>query len=461
MTARLVVLNVGGVALLLGLTLGFLYRYLQEHLLTDDIELFARQEVILSRWLADAQGNGALTGREVPALTSMLSSLGAVQIRLLDAHGNAIIDIATGPAVRDFPPLGSPPQIVREPGSPWRIVGTSEVRSLDGRASGVLQLVWGIEDDAYLLRNVRRWMLSLYAVALVGAAVLALVLARAVLRPLRQFEETVARVQPTQLDTRITPAHWPRELSGLAGELDRMLSRLEEAFRRLATFSADLSHELRTPINNLRGEAEVALRQTRTPEEYQRILESSLEETARIGRLIDLLLFLAKAEHQVDRISFHLLDAAAECRVVAEYFEPIVGERGITMAVSGDGTVRSNGELLRRAVSNLVDNAVKHTPSGGSIAITVRTAADRAVEIEVRDNGAGIPPADLPRVFDRFFRGTNATRARSSGFGLGLPIVRSILDAHGGTVSITSQPAHGTAVTLRFPPPDREPPTVT
>ena len=183
------------------------------------------------------------------------------------------------------------------------------------------------------------------------------------------------------------------------------------------------------------------------------MLESSLEECARLGRLIDTLLFLAKADHPARGIRPRTLDGAAECRAVAEFFEAAAAERSLTLLVRGTGTVQADPELLRRALANVVDNAARHTGAGGQVELIVRESAARGAEIVVRDNGTGIPPGHLPRIFERFYRSERDPyhADAASGFGLGLAIVKSIMDLHAGTVTIESAPGSGTTVTLFFP----------
>jgi two-component system heavy metal sensor histidine kinase CusS len=233
-----------------------------------------------------------------------------------------------------------------------------------------------------------------------------------------------------------------------------MLARLAGSFRRLGRFSTDLSHELRTPINNLRGEAEVALNRPRTPAEYRAVLESSLEEYGRITRLIDTLLFIAKADQPETGLKRQLLDAAAECGAVADFFEAAGADRGVLISVRGQAGIYCDSMLLRRALSNLVDNALCHTPRAGHIDLTVRSSQTGVTEIEVSDSGTGISPEHLPHIFERFYQASNEERddsRPSPGFGLGLAIVRSIMDLHAGEVSVASSPGRGTTISLRFP----------
>jgi len=231
--------------------------------------------------------------------------------------------------------------------------------------------------------------------------------------------------------------------------LDAMLARLEESFARLTEFSANLAHELRTPINNLRGEAEVALSRARSEEEYRHIIESSIEEYERLSRMVGDILFLARPDQGLllDRI-----EVRAEIETLAEYYRNVADEQQIAITIQGTGSVSAEPHLFQRAVGNIISNALYYTPSGGHIGVTIEAAQDGWLEIRIKDDGIGIPAPDLPLIFDRFYRSAQARLRHNQGSGLGLAIVRSIMLLHGGSVGISSDPGQGTVVTLRFPP---------
>ena len=232
-----------------------------------------------------------------------------------------------------------------------------------------------------------------------------------------------------------------------------MLERLEQSFTRISRFSADIAHELRTPLNNLLGEIEVALSRSRAAEDYRDTLVSSVEECGRLARLIDNLLFLARAEAPKAVMTREALDLAAELATMCNFYEAAANEVGVRLIVAehGRAVAEVNRLLFQRAMNNLVTNALAHTPTGGSVTLAASGDATRTV-VEVVDTGCGIPATDLPHVFDRFYR---VDQARQSGegahVGLGLSLVKSIVELHGGTVHISSELGRGTKVTLRFP----------
>ncbi len=281
-----------------------------------------------------------------------------------------------------------------------------------------------------------------------ASTLIAITVTRRGLRPLSAMTHSLMRVGPKRLHERVPPADWPRELQPVAIAFDDMLDRLEDSFTRLSQFSADLAHELRTPLANIRGEAEVALTRPRSPNEYEAVIESSVAECARLSGIIDNLLFLARAEAAESKVQRSLFDGRSAIERIAAYNEAIAEERQLTITCQGDGQVYADPILFGRAVSNLVDNAVRFTQDGGQIAIALASNAQGA-EVVISDTGCGIPAAHISRVFDRFYR-VDASRS-TEGTGLGLALVKSIADLHGGSISVESEVGRGTVVTLRFP----------
>ena len=276
-------------------------------------------------------------------------------------------------------------------------------------------------------------------------------IARKGLHPLQQITKAAQGITATQLHERIAAAKWPEELTALATAFDEMLKRLQDSFTRLSQFSSDLAHELRTPINNLIGEAEVALAKTRAAAEYRQVIESSLEEFARLSRMIDGLLFLARAEtadSPINKVSF---EARQELDAVREFHEAVAKEQEIKVICEGQALINADPILFRRAMSNLLANALQYTPRGGAVILRAEKSAARSVTISVGDTGIGIGPEHLPKIFDRFYRADPARSQYPQGTGLGLSIVKSIMELHHGAVHVTSEPSKGTKVTLCFP----------
>ena len=271
---------------------------------------------------------------------------------------------------------------------------------------------------------------------------------RRALRPLAEMKRSLERVRPAHLSERIEPAQWPRELQPVVTAFDGMLDRLEGSFTRLSQFSADLAHELRTPIGNMLGEAQVALTRERSSEEYRSVIESAATECERLSGIIDNLLFLARAESAEQQIERSLFNGRSALEKIASFYQTAAEDRHVNISCSGEGQVFADPALFNRAVGNLIDNALRFTTDGGSIGISVRGTPE-ATEISVTDTGSGIGSEHLPHVFNRFYR---ADPSRSSaGTGLGLALVKSIVDLHGGATTIQSKVPGGTTVALTFP----------
>lgn len=321
----------------------------------------------------------------------------------------------------------------------------------DGSTQNVIQIAMDTSKEQRLVQN---FALRLAGVVLLGlglSAAAGIAVAGMGMRPLAKITSAAQRIGPTQLHERIGTTDWPQELTALAGAFDEMLGRLEDSFARLSQFSADMAHELRTPINNLMGEAEVSLSKPRETEEYQRVLASGLEECGRLARLIDSMLFLARAENAETVLKRSPLDVRREIVAVREFYDIVAEEQGVQVACTGDGQLNADPLLLRQALGNLLSNALHYTERGGKVLISVARPSDGWVDISVTDTGAGIDPEHLPRIFDRFYRADSSRSQHPQGLGLGLAIVKSILALHGGTVAIESTPGTGTTVVLRFP----------
>ena len=338
MTARLITLQVLAVAALLGGAMVALYYSISAHLEEDNREELANQSAVLARWLADTE-NRAPSDPHIRHTRAELVATLPVFLRLLAADGRLLLESPQSPAPprAAFPAPGQTAVAWLSPAKQRRLLSSSWLPAPPGQPGSLLQVAYDVSDDDTLLRHLRQRMGLVFSLAVVLSGLLTLLIARGVFRPLARLTAAAAAVHASQLNARIKEAGWPVELAALAREFDAMLVRLDESFRRLARFSSDLSHELRTPINNLRGEAEVALSRQRDPADYRRVLESGLEECARLGRLIDTLLFIAKADNPAEGIRRRTLDGAAECRAVAEFFEATAAERNLAILVRGGG----------------------------------------------------------------------------------------------------------------------------
>lgn len=376
--------------------------------------------------------------------------------RLADAlvgeHGVVVAVDAPGGAIFRSPPAlpgellavpaGEAPARVHAGGQDYRVV------------AGALPTGWGETVRVLVARDIRHHTDFLeqlqrdFRIAVLAAALLTMLvgglIARRGMRPVRAIAAAAGRISAGRLAERIPEQGVPPELGELVGAFNAMLGRLEESFQRLSDFSADLAHELRTPIQNLRMQTEVSLGKPRSGDEYRDLLASSLEEYDRLARMIADMLFLAKAEHGLvvpAREDIALLDL---CRQLADYYGVLAEHRSLSVA-GDDCRIAGDRLMLQRALGNLLGNALRHTPDGGRIAIDVQRRAGQ-VEIRIANTGQPIPAAALGRIFERYVRLDEA----GDGSGLGLAITRSIVLAHGGRVEVASDAA-GTRFSVLLP----------
>ncbi|AVB16945.1 MULTISPECIES: heavy metal sensor histidine kinase [Pseudomonas syringae group] len=270
------------------------------------------------------------------------------------------------------------------------------------------------------------------------------------LRPLGAFRKVTALISARDLSHRMKVKGLPDELRDLAHAVNFMLHRLDGDVQQLAQFSDDLAHELRSPMNNLMGKAQVTLSRPRPSEEYKQALESCTEELERMSRMISQMLFLASVSQPAAPLPVEVIDLREEADKVAELFSSSAEERDITLQVQGNAKATGDRLMIQRAISNLLSNAIRHGLSGSVITITLATHADE-VSLAVRNAGDGIDAEHLSRLFDRFYR-VHVSRARQQGgTGLGLAIVRSIMSLHEGQVTVQSEPGQFTTFSLIFP----------
>ncbi len=338
----------------------------------------------------------------------------------------------------------------------WRSEGGTRLLSLAARAESrnqdevlVVVTVDRAGDDRLLSGFIRIALLSLpVAIALVVAG--AWWITSRGLWPLMRLREAAASVTTRDLGYRLADGGLPLELSELASAFNLMLERLEDGVSRLLQFSGDLAHEIRTPISNLLGKAQVTLSKARSADEYRVALESSVEELERISRLVDDLLFLAQADRANGALHPERVDLRVEVARVAEFFEVVADEKGATFDILGEGEVRADRLMVQRAIANLMSNAIRHSSNGGKVTIKLDNCAAGRVCLDISNHGADIPPEHLAHVFERFYR-ADLSRARiEGGAALGLAIVKSIMKLHGGEAGIESKD-HVTRVRLGFP----------
>jgi two-component system, OmpR family, heavy metal sensor histidine kinase CusS len=439
------------VLLLLGLLIGSL---VERHFEELDMELLDGKLELLSHALEKVR-----SAPELAALPRQLDD------SLVGHHGLAVLVLQPG-GQRLYATEGAsfPPEVLAGAGlpprhptlwtdaekHPYRGLAALAATGIPGAAPAVVAVSTDMAHHEHFMRSFQNALWLVVGLAALLTGFLGWVAARRGLAPLREISRSAAGITAKRLDQRLAVASIPVELAEVAQTLNEMLARLEESFRRLSDFSSDLAHELRTPVSNLLTQTQVTLSRTRTLDEYQDVLASNAEEFERLSRTIADMLLLAKSDNELIVPHREPVDLAAEVGSLAEFYEALVDEKHITLRCAGSGVVLGDRLMLRRAVGNLLSNAVRHTPERGRITLHVDDSSGSAVVLSVENTGETVALEHLPRLFDRFYRVDPSRQRFGEGAGLGLAITRSIARAHGGEVSVHS--ANGvTRFEIRLP----------
>jgi len=422
----------------------------------DDVDLL-NKAALVRELLRTLPADDSMPGQMQAVLGRAIGQDG-VMLEVRAPDGRVLVD--TMPRGRHAPALARVPATrtpafgdivgVADPVHPVRMLA---LRAMSGARTLDVTLARIRSDRLAILK---RYVLDLAGALLAGtllATGLGFVAVRRGLRPLHGVIAKADAINAQRLDTRLALDDVPPELRALSVAFNAMLDRLEEGVQRLSGFAADLAHDMRTPVNALMMQVQVALARERTVEEYQALLESNLEEYERLARMIENTLFLARADNARLVPQRERLDAGAELARIRDYFEMLAEDKGVLLeATAAPGLVLdADPVLLRRAVNNLVSNAIAHAPHGGRVGLEARPDGEWVV-LAVSNTGAAIPEEHRARLFERYYRADPA-RASGSSSGLGLAIVRAIMRLHGGSAQVDSAPDAPTVFTLRFPRP--------
>lgn len=430
----------------------YLYRaFMTEIVRRDDLQLLGKLrqvQIVLGR-----PGAAELLAAQPDFFRDTMRGQENSLVRIVTADGTVLADI--NPAGERYPvpaAAGTAPGAgaiagwTTRGGIPGRVVagsarlGATPVTVVVARAYG---------ERTAMFARYRGRILGACAVAALAAALLAALMLRRGLRPLRKVAEHAALVKPGTLAQRLDIADAPSELRPLIDAFNAMLGRLQEGYARLSGFSADLAHEFRTPVTNMIGQSQVALGQGRSREEYETLLASNIEELERLARMIESMLFLARAGQDEVVLARQPLAARDELARVADFFEGMAEERGLRLQCSGEGHFAADAGLVRRALANLVSNAVRHADAGTTVVLHAESGVG-TVALSVQNKGAPIPRAHLGHLFERFYRVDSARSDGAGSTGLGLSIVSAIMNLHGGKATVISDGPE-TCFTLVFP----------
>lgn len=446
---------------LIFLATGFLYWVLATNLEREDIRVLD-DNLNNVRLLLRSSPPSVLPDRRDRALAWHPEQQPQVYVRVLDDGGRTLLETPgmsselPAPTAAELTDLGSREEVSREvvsgSGKLFRTLAARIASDTQGMPVRFVQVAMDRHNEENLLARYREQFWLALSVSVVLCSIAGYVIARAGMRPIESIGRTAERIRSTTLHERIGILGLPAELSGLAETFNTMLDRLQDSFARISQFSDDVAHELRTPINNLRGEIEVALTKARSSEDYRELLGSCLEECARISRVIQSLLFLARAENTPDLLQRESIDVGKELMAVQEFYEATAAEAGVDLniSVTADLWAPLDRTLFQQAVGNLVSNAIAHTPKDGTVQITA-CGDESWLQVVVRDTGCGIAPEHLPHVLDRFYRVDPARSSSRNNVGLGLAVVKSIVERHSGTIEIESEIGRGTQAKVSFP----------
>lgn len=449
LTARLTLLyTLVSLAVLLGLGL-FVLRVTDAHFVELDEELLRDKSRLIVQIVADSRSADELA-RHLDHLLSSHQGLHAE----LHAGDRIVYDrdaLGLAQAVRRL--KGAvPPFEWTQAGRTFRalVIPLEPTAALGGSQPLVLTLALDIHHHQHFMQALTRSLAVYLAVAALASGLLGWWSARRGLAPLREMKARAQRVTARQLEHRMPVQDVPVELADLAQGLNTMLDRLQRDIERLSQFSGDLAHELRTPISNLLTQTQVALAQPRDVQAYRDILASNAEELQRLARMVSDMLFLAQADHGLALPRPERIVLAEEVRALFDFYDALAEDKGLRLVVDGACEVMGDRLMVRRAISNLLSNALRHAWPGTTVRVTLQARATEHV-LTVCNEGPDIEAQDLPRLFDRFFRVDRSRRhGHSEGTGLGLAITQAVMRSHGGYASAWSGQGH-TEMSLHFP----------
>jgi len=426
------------ILLVLGLLVG---NEVERHFVEQDMEVLDGKNHLIGHLLEQYRSPADLPMLVRQLGDSLVGHHGLAAV-LIDGAGRRVF-ATPGAAFPEAMLLGDGadgrPRTWMQDGLPWRGVA-SRLPTAGGQPAEMrVALAVDISHHERFMASFRRTLWLFVAFAALLAGVLGWVVVRRGLAPLQAMRRDAAAVTADRLDLRLALDDVPAELAELAATLNEMLARLEDSFGRLRDFSSDLAHELRTPVSNLMTETQVALSRARSPEEYREILGSNAEEFERMARMIGDMLFLAQADHGLLVPTREPVDLAAQVRELFDFFDALAEEKGLRLALEGGGSVTGDTLMLRRALANLIANAIRHSVRDSRVEVRIGAAGGGTL-LAIENRGEPVPAQHLSRIFDRFHRVDPSRSRDDEGAGLGLAITRSIVRAHGGEITARALP---------------------
>ena len=423
----------------------YLYHSLQREIAWRDDQALLGRLQRMQALIGDSESIDSLRTR--PQLYENMLGNRDNLLWMVDSSGQRLIEI--NPLGLSLPSLPTEfePKLANSPNNPVLRLAWVEISSSEHRLTLIAGKYLGEREQ--MLNAYRLKVLMAVTIGDLLAFLLGWLVSQRGVKPVLQLTRRASTMDVQHLHVRLDPFKDVSELCALSHALNQMLGRLEQGFSQLSRFSEDLAHEMRTPLSNLMGQTQQALDRSRSTEEYQNLLASNQEEYERLARMIDSMLFLARTEQPKSSIKLEYIDLHSLVGQLCEYFEGMGQDRGIELVNMASGTLHADAELLRRALANLLANALRYAASDTPVTISSKSTAGR-LEIIVHNQGDVIAAEHLPHLFERFYRCDPSRNQPDDSGGLGLAIVRSIMQAHGGKVCVTSSHL-GTAFSLIFP----------
>ncbi|CAB3809190.1 Sensor protein CzcS [Paraburkholderia ultramafica] len=440
--------------LVFALVSGFLYHSLAQELQRRDDSEIAEK---LDEYLQQAHNFGSTQAllRNSAGFHEDLKSHPAVHLSILDGRGDILVQ-RSNTAMHELKSVG--------PGSPYQHVAYSchpaaigssrcifadetlpsgeEIRILLAHVGAARQSILGTYQEDV-------WLAVAFGTILMGT--LGYAIARRGLSPVKTIGRQTASIEAHRLNERLDMSAGPTELQEIALSVNRMLDRLENAFSRLAQFSSDLAHDIRTPLATIISSSQVTLSRARTTEEYEILIESNIEECERLQRMVQNMLFLARSDNSEQHLKISEVDCRSELARLTSYFQVIAEGAGVSFVIDGNVQIFVDPTMFRRAVSNLISNALDHAVTGSVIELRAYQSHEYTT-VEVTNKGQPIPQEHIDKIFDRFYRIDSSRHGSAKNTGLGLAIVKSIMELHRGKVDVVSG-GDSTTFSLYFPHP--------
>lgn len=430
------------VLLVLGLTVA---HSVENHFVQQDVELMTGKLDLVTHLLEKIQSSADFDSLP-PILNDALVGHHGFSMRILLPDGQTLFNSSES----NFPAAFLVRQSVKGQlySQTWHQTSASGVQAQRGIAallpsgvSGMPPLLVAVAVDIahheQFMETFRRTLWLFVGTAAAVVSLLGWAIVRHGLAPLKAIRQGAAAVTANRLSYRLALDSVPVELEELATTLNNMLARLEESFQRLKDFSSDLAHELRTPISNLMTQTQVVLSRVRSDDEYRDVLISNAEEYERLARMISDMLFLAQSDNGLIVLNREPVDLANEVRELFDFFDALAEEKALSLELNGHGQVSGDRLMLRRALANLLSNAIRHSPQGSTVDVSIIDDENR-VTLAIKNAGDPIPPEHILHIFDRFYRADPSRHRNGEGAGLGLAITRSIICAHGGEINVQS-----------------------